>query len=1123
MLRLVILISGCLLPSVATAVDFETDIEPILKARCFDCHGADTQESQLRLDRLAQMLSGGNSGEPAVVPGKPEQSYLLKLIRHEEASKEMPPDEERLADAQIAKIEQWIREGAQTPESYGPAKEEVDLTHWSFQPVQRPGATGIDELIRQKLAQQGLKLSAQADRRTLIRRLYLVMLGLPPLPEKVDAFVADESEDAWQNLVDEVLASPRYGERWATFWLDLVRFGETHGFETNRERPNAWQYRDWVIQSLNEDKPYDQFVREQIVGDAFGADVATGFLVAGPYDLVKGKDPKLGLMQRMNELDDMINTTGTAFLGLTTGCARCHNHKFDPITQRDYYSMQAVFAGVKHGERPLPLPEEAKQRLAKLEADITTLTEQLKKYIPSGQSAAIVMDESEAEHMMESQGQAKKAGHHSGRFGDANYTWWTNEPGKDTAVYRPRLNGHYRIWISWGSGFHTHSTNARYVLRSSGDDKEIAVVNQQLRVNEEGDVDNKARWSGLHNAGVHRLEVADEIVLMGGESGTAVTADVVVFQPVRFNQPLGASRMPPEFLLPVAELVKSFGRLRVNRPKVLTTSATKLGPLGAGPGSESVANTGTGASALRLIAVPSRRSPVNSKHNEERFPPRMARFVRFNIEKTNAGEACIDELEIYAGDRNVALASSGAKATSSGDFVHELHKLEHINDGKHGNEHSWIVNANANGWVQIEFAKPEPIDRIVWQRDRHGRYSDRTAIGYRIECAMKPDAWEQLASSSDRMPFGQKDNSEPNYQFTNLPEAEAAAGREALRQLRAHRKEKEKLSKSTKIYAGTFSQPGPTHRLYRGEPDAKREQVSPGAITAFASLRLDPNAPEQTRRKALADWITSKDNPLTARVIANRLWQFHFGTGIVDTPSDFGRNGAKPTHPEMLDWLASELMANSWSLKHLHRVILNSATWQQNNRPNQQAMKIDAGSRLLWRFPPRRLEAEAIRDSILSVTGVLDVARMGGPGFSPFEIEMENVRHYHAKKSFGPSDWRRMIYMTKVRQEREHVFGAFDCPDSSMVVPKRSRSTTPLQALNLLNSHFVMQQAELFAERLKQESADVEDQIRRAWQLCFQRPAEPEDVADSQAFIQAEGLVQFARAMLNANEFVFVP
>lgn len=875
------------------AVDFERDVEPIFAEHCAECHGPETQKGKLRLDRLASMLSGGDLGEPVVVPGDPEASFLVRAIEHREPEYEMPPKGDPLTEAQIALIRDWIAAGAKTPARLGPAVVAPELTHWSLQPVKRPAAAGgMDELIRQKLAENGLKPSAEADRRRLIRRLFLVMHGLPPAPERVEAFVNDKRENSWSLLVEEVLASPRYGERWASHWLDLVRFGETTGFETNRERPNAWRFRDWVIQSLNEDKPYDQFVREQIAGDALGVEVGTGFLVAGPNDVVKGQDPQLRLMQRMNELDDMINTTGVAFLGLTTGCARCHNHIFDPISQKDYYSMQAVFAGVEHGDRALPLPEDRKARLAALQ----------------------------------------------------------NETG----------------------------------------------------------------------------------VLMA---------------------------------------------------------------------------------RLKPFELPTSRQPVNPKHNIEPLTPAAVKFVRFTIEETSSSQPCIDELEIFAGERNVALASSGTKATSGGDFVHALHKLDHINDGKYGNARSWIAK-DSTGWVQLELAEATTIDRIEWARDREGKYADRLAVKYRIEGALEPDKWFPLASSKDRLQAGEASAS---YEVAGKPEAAAWLAR-----LSAAKQEIESLEKPEMIYAGNFRQPGPTHRLYRGEPDAKREEVGPDAISALVSLGLDHGAPERDRRLALANWVTAEDNPLTARVIANRVWQFQFGTGIVDTPSDFGANGTPPSHPELLDWLAAELVENGWSLKHLHRLILSSQTWRQDSRPDAEAVKVDAASRLLWRFPPRRLEAEAIRDSMLSVSGVLDLT-MGGPGFTAFEVNLENVRHYFPKKSYGPADWRRMIYMTKVRQEQDSIFGAFDCPDASQTVPKRSRSTTPLQALNLLNSAFVMQQTGLFAERLRGAGDSAPAWVEQGWLLCFNRPPTADEVADSVNFIQSEGLEQFTRAMLNANEFVFIP
>jgi len=893
-------------------IDFEADVYPILIARCVECHGPDAQEAKLVVTSRTSLLRGGESGEPAVVPGKSEQSHLIHLIAGREPDKRMPPEGKPLTPPQIAILRAWIDQGLKM--SVVDDAPPLTTDQWSFQPVANPapptsdnpwGSDAIDAYVLQKMQQSGLSPSAVADRRTLLRRLFLVMHGLPPTPEQVEQYVSDNSPDAWRNLVDQVLESPRYGERWARHWLDLIRFGETHGFETNRERPNAWHFRDWVINSLNSDKPYDQFVREQIAGDALGEPIGTGFLVAGPHDLVKSPDINLTLMQRQDELSDTINTVGTAFLGLTLGCARCHNHKFDPITQRDFYSIQAVFAGVQHGDRPLPVPADGKEKIAGIAAQIAQLREKLKEFIPRNSASRVA---------------------------------------------------------------------------------------------------------------------------------------------------------------------------------------------------------------------------VNAKHNVEQFDSVKARFVRFTVLATNSSEPCIDELEIYSGKENVALASRGAVATSSGNFPNNpLHKLEHINDGQYGNGRSWISNQSGAGWIQIELPETAAIDRIEWARDRQGKYADRLAIRYRIETAQEPDQWQLVASSDNRLPFKAGGPSQPIYKFDLATPARADVGRRWLTELQTLQQEHDRLTVASTVYAGKFTQPGPTHRLYRGEPKAKREEVSPDALEILGTLGLERTSPEQLRRLKFAEWVASRDNPLTARVLVNRLWQFHFGTGIVATPSDFGANGVAPTHPELLDWLAREFMDNGWSIKHMHRRILLSTTWQQDSRPKAESRQIDAASQLLWRFPPRRLEAEAIRDSILTASGVLDL-RIGGPGFSGFEVQMENVRHFFPKTSFGPEDWRRMIYMTMVRQERESVFGAFDCPDASQVTPVRSRSTTPLQALNLLNSQFVLQQAELFAKRLKRETGDsVKKQIHRAYVLSFGREPGDDEQSDASDFVEAHGLTMLCRALLNSNEFLFVP
>jgi hypothetical protein len=779
----------------------------------------------------------------------------------------------------------------------------------------------IDAFIHVQLAAHQLSASPAADRVTLIRRLYLVLLGLPPSPAELATFVGDRKPGAFERLVERALADPRYGERWGRHWLDVIRFAESNGFETNRERPNAWRFRDYVIAAFNDDKPYDQFIREQIAGDTLGAAVGTGFLVGGPVDIVKSPDPVLTAQQRADELDDMVNTTGTAFLGLTLGCARCHSHKFDPISHREYYALTALFAGVQHGERAQPLPTPQQARLQALEARIRERETQL----------------------------------------------------------------------------------ARFLL-------------------------------------------------------------------------------PP----PTA----------TNAP----------------------------------------RPAVDFLRNDDRFPPVAAKFVRFTIRATTGGEPGLDELEVWAGDHNVALATTGTKVTASGTLPgYEIHRLQHLNDGRLGNDHSWISSEPGRGWVQLELAQTERVERLTWGRDREGRFKDRLATDYLIEVATEPGQWREVASSAGRKPFSGAPQPAPKpvYYFEHFSATDAAEGRQRLAELQSLRQERDSVAKPTLLYAGTFTQPAATHRLHRGDPMQKRERVAPGTLGLFQPRQLAPETPEPDRRAQLADWLASPENPLTARVIVNRLWQHHFGVGLVDTPSDFGRNGSKPTHPELLDWLARELVeptvnpgpgpVQPWSLKHLHRLILTSATWRQANTPRPDALKVDAASRLLWRFPPRRLEAEAIRDSILTVSGNLD-STPGGPSFFLHEVDRENVYHYHPKEVFSPAEARRMVYAFKVRMEQDGIFGAFDCPDGSLVMPRRNLSTTPLQALNLFNSRFMLQQAEILAARLQREAGpNPAAQVQHAWQLAFNRKPARAEAKEAVAFTRTHGLAALCRAVLNANEFLFIP
>ncbi len=843
-------------------VEFIRDVQPIFSRACYKCHGPDKQRSSFRLDQRQVALSGGDLSAPNITAGSVQGSPLLEYIVGE-GGLEMPPEGPPLSAEEVAVLRAWVEQGAIWPEAEGEsAEQQLKTEHWSLQPVaevQPPAVqsdwphNAVDAFIFDMLEDAGLSPSPRADRISLMRRLYFDMHGLPPTPEEAVAFIEDGASDAYPQLVERVLSSPRYGERWAQHWLDIVRFAESNGFETNVERANAWPYRDYTIAAFNDDKPYNEFVAEQLAGDALSAPAATGFLVAGPWDQVKSPDVALTLMQRQDELADMTNTTGTTFLGLTVGCARCHNHKFDPILQADYFALQAMFAGVQHGERP---------------------------------------------------------------------------------------------------------------LNTSGD----------------AEPDN-----GLREA----------------------------------------------------------------------------------------------------VAV---------EKNEERFSAVGATAIRFTVRATNNGmEPCLDELEAWSVDtsengaaRNVALSENGGRPTSSGDYPgNPVHRLSHVNDGKYGNDWSWISNTSGTGWVKIDFAEPALIDRITWGRDRLGGFADRLATDYRIEAMAADGQWIEVASSATRRAYK-----------SNRP----------------------------MVYAGIFAEPEqPTRRLLRGDPMTPKEIIAPDVLTVLGSLNLPAEAPEQGRRLALARWIASADNPLTARVMVNRIWQHHFGVGLVDTPSDFGANGTRPTHPELLDWLAREFVENGWALKHIHRLILLSNTYQQASGPREECLALDAGSRLMWRFPPRRLEAEAIRDTILRITGDLDLT-MGGPGWRAFKPNDNYVRVYEPKDQFGPAEWRRMVYSQRIRMRPEGVFGAFDTPDGGQVCPKRGRSITAIQALNLFNSTFMLDQSQRFAERLVRDAGSRPTrQIIRAFELALARAPNVDESLAAQELIAAHGLSAFCRAMLNTNEIIFIP
>tara|TARA_B110000881_G_scaffold6633_1_gene5170 strand:- start:3099 stop:5831 length:2733 start_codon:yes stop_codon:yes gene_type:complete len=891
----------------ADSINFVRDIRPIFEAKCYRCHGAEKQKSGLRLDMHSGAFGGGEFHQPTIIPGKANESNLIRFVRGDDEEIRMPPKGSGLTKDEIATLTAWVNQGADWPKEVDLVKSIDRTDHWSFKPLALfDSERNIDFFVKEKLVANGLLMSPSADRLTWLRRVFFDLIGLPPTPEQVAAFLIDTDPTAHERVVDQLLSSPRYGERWAQHWLDVVRYADTHGFEVNTPRSNAWPYRDYVIEAFNNDTPFDQFIREQLAGDQFGKDPATGFLVTAARLLPGqiGADAASKRLARQDELGEIVINTSEAFLGLSVGCARCHNHKFDAILAKDYYSMQAFFAGVSYGDRTIQSPE-----------------------------------------------------------------------------------------------------------------------SQTLRKE--------------------------------------------------------------------AEELKS-------RVREIDRAVAGLGPL---------AKSG-------VI-----RPPVSALLNVERFTSVKARKVRFTIKKTNQYEPCLDELEVFDLEgNNIALSSSAVVRSASGSKVEaNRHQLEFINDGEFGNERSWMCS-ETSGWVMLEFPSEQTIERIAWARDRNGKYSDRLAVEYVIEVANDSSDWQVVADSTDR----RLGDGKVKADFTALDPEQQGETNSLLEEKKGIESRLAELSRAQTVFGGIFGKPEPMFLLNRGDAEQPKEEVAPAVLSAFGDITLTKDAPDAERRLALANWIATSENPLTARVAVNRIWQGHFGIGLVETANDFGRVGAAPSHPKLLDWLAAEFIRSGWSVKHLHRLIVLSETYRQSEQINAVAQAKDAVVRLLWRFPSRRLEAESIRDAMLSVSGRLDL-KIGGPGFDLF-TSRGGLSGFPPITKFKGDGLRRMIYAHKIRMEPDSIFGAFDCPDAGQSVSRRRQSTTPIQALNLFNSQFTIDESKAFAQRVRDKvGQEVDAQITYAYELAYGRSPDPDELVDTRSVVRQHGLSTLCRAIFNSSEFLFIP
>lgn len=1081
LLALPCLLLATVVPQLAPAadVDFVRDVRPILQQHCYSCHGEEKQKSGLRLDIKSEAFKGGDGWGPFVVEGEPDESPLIELVTEEDEDARMPPGEHPLSAEQIATLTAWVQQGAVWPDGVDLAQLEDRMDHWSFKPMVMPDVpvvsdrdwarSPIDQFVLSRLEQEGLTPAPPADPVIWLRRVTFDLTGLPPTPQEVDDFMqrVEQGEVAYAEVVERLLRSPRYGERWAQHWLDVVRYADTHGFEVNTERPNAWPYRDYVIEAMNQDTPYDQFIKQQIVGDAMGQDTATGFLVTASVLLSGqiGKDEPSKRLARQDSLDEIVNNVTQTFLGLSVGCARCHDHKFDPITAKDYYSMQAFVAGVEYQDRELYSPEvEALRKQAVAFRERTAaIDHELSQFVPVARP---------------SQGEDAPAR--------------TTNARENTESFEPLEAKFVRFTI--------HDCNLHPSLGLIApciDEFEIYTDEAEPQNVALASLGATVTASGSVHSGNHKLEhindgkYGNSNSWMSDSNGTGW----VMFelpQATRISKIVWSRDRDGQYTDRLATAYTLEAGLSLDE----LTTLTHLGPS---------------------------RPAVLATMNTDRIEPVTAKRLRFTILATNKYSPCIDELEVFnSAGENIALASLGTKVKTSGDAIAaNRHEPRLINDGRYGNSSSWMASEVSKPWVELEFAEEQEITCVIWGRDREGKFKDRLATEYRIETAVD-QTWQRVADSTDRDPWVDGAAAESGFRLVGLTPDETRAASELLAEKRSLEEKIKASEKGPMAFAGTFRKPDDIHLLNRGDPEQPKEPVVPAVLSSLGDLSLSSDTPEQQRRQTLADWIARPDSPLTARVMANRIWQWHFGIGFVDTPNDFGRNGSKPTHPELLDWLALELIRGGWSIKHMHREIVLSSTYRQSTQYNPTAAGKDAGVRLLWRYPSRRLEAEAIRDCILAINGRLNL-KMGGRGYNLFN-QRGGLSGFNPVESFNEDGLRRMIYAHKVRRERDAVFGAFDCPDGGQSTARRIESTTPIQALNLFNSTFTIEQAAAFAALLKEQAGDdVSQQVQQAYWLGLNRKPDSEELADAVSVVREFGLESLCRAMFNSNEFLFVP
>ena len=1083
---------------------FEKRIRPVLVEHCYECHSAESKKLKggLMLDTRAGVQRGGDSGA-VLISGQAEKSRLIEAVRYHNRDLQMPP-QGKLPETVIADLEQWVKDGATDPrEGSLPATLSLPpssaTTHWAFQPFHSPVPPAvsptslalrspIDRFLRAGLDVAGLAPTPRADRSTLVRRAYFDLIGLPPTPAEMAALVDDQAPDALARLVDRLLASPRYGERWGRWWLDLARYADSNGQDENKVMANAWRYRDWVIRAFNANQPFDQFTIDQLAGDLlptngvteeviFDRWTATGILVLGPKMLAEQDKPKLV----MDLVDEQIDVVTRAFLGLTVGCARCHDHKFDPIPTRDYYALAGIFKSTRTME-------------------------------------------------------------------NLNFVSKFNERPVSTREQLAVLAAHEQAMSTRKEALQAAVAQANSELKAVRQREFPSYLSAALELNSR----EPAAGASPTSLDSVRLKRLTELVRLDPATN-------------------GVSRS-------LRELAAAPGRLAQTLRDL--ESAKDQAGLRIGPGRVGGAFVGTGSNYLELAhtaALDPAQLTVEAWIRTGEFP-KEGDARRWLVNKN--GNEWVDGhyalmldrdrpgayLNLGEGKENVfALWSDGPKLKTN-----HWHHLAFTYDGV---VLRLFVDGKPAGDVRLGRSRNPGTTPLALGRRQDGYVNFRGSLD-EVQVFDRALSQTELAAHFAKPGQGTPSGRVASWTFNDLTEAEQrvlaqAELREALwgtdgilslpadprpvypaetqENLARLERERDALKATAPSPVGfalavTEDKPVDLPVFVRGSHLNPGPSPVPRGFIQVAYRGEPPQLPaHQSGRLELARWLTSPENPLTARVIVNRVWQAHFGEGLVRTPDNFGRRGEPPTHPELLDWLASEFIRSGWDLKQLHRLILNSAVWQQDSkeiirRPtsNETSLtpshlpvpsSIDPENRLLAHFPRQRLEAEMVRDALLAVSGRLDWLSGGS-------LVTWTNDEYVPNDDSAAKSVRRSVYLPIVRDQVYDVFTIFDFANPSVGTAKRTPTVVSHQALFFLNSPLVKDCAQELAETLLVHAGSEADRVHHAYERCLSRPPTPAEAERAYRFLASkefgggpnarlDAWSAFCQTLFAANEFLY--